>query len=139
MRFFIPVLIAVILAIAGCTERIDYDIEDVAPAEHLSGEGEHIHGEEEHIQGEEEHLHGEEEHQDECCVEVHEETSELEGIHADVHMHESGVMNHCTEWFFNQPWAASFVWGKMLRDTIVLLLLATALFLIPRIRSRRQK
>jgi len=100
MRFIIPILIVVILAIAGCTERIDYDIEDVAPAEHLSGEEEHLY------------------------------------IHAGVHMHESGVRNHGTEWFFNKPWAASFVWGKMLRDTIVLLLLATGLFLIPRIRSR---
>jgi len=129
MRFIIPILIVVILAIAGCTERIDYDIEDVAPAEHLSGE-------EEHLYGDEEHLNGEEEHDDECCAGVHEETDELEGIHAGVHMHESGVRNHGTEWFFNQPWAASFVWGKMLRDTIVLLLLATGLFLIPRIRSR---
>jgi len=125
MKRFVPFLIGLALAIAGCAERIDYDIEEVAP--------------EDYLRGEEEHLHGEEEHHDECCDDVHDETSELEGLHAGVHMHESGVRNHGTEWFFNQPWAASFVWGKMLRDTIVLLFLATALFLIPRIRSRKQK
>ena len=125
MKRFVPILTSVTLLIAGCTEKIDYDIEDVAPAEHLRGEDEHLHT-------------GEEIH-DECCTDVHEETDELEGIHAGVHQHESGMRNHGTEWFFNQPWAASFVWGKMMRDTVILLLLATALFLIPLFRRRKQK
>ncbi len=40
------------------------------------------------------------------------------------HVHDPGVRNHGTTWFFNQPWAASFIWGKMIRDSIILLILA---------------
>ena len=40
------------------------------------------------------------------------------------HVHAPGVRNHGTSWFFNQPWAASFIWGKMVRDSIILLILA---------------
>ena len=56
----------------------------------------------------------------------------------DVHLHGEGVRNHGTEWFFNQPWAASFVWGKMLRDSVILILLAAGLLLLPRIRGKRR-
>ena len=39
-------------------------------------------------------------------------------------MHAPGQRNMSTAWFFNQPWAATFVWGKMIRDSLLLLVLA---------------
>jgi hypothetical protein len=111
----------------GCGESIDYDIEEVAPSAFLSGEDEHGAGEHHHEEGEE--GYGEEAGHDEEIVDDHPE---------GMHVHEAGVRNHGTQWFFNQPWAATFVWGKMLRDGIVLLVLAASVSLLPVILRKRR-
>jgi hypothetical protein len=126
---------------SGCSDSFNYDIEEVAPAEFLSGEEEchdpecadashdHEHGEEDHDHAVDEHTHGEEDHD-------HAEAGDLEHD-LGLHTHGAGVRNHGTQWFFNQPWAASFVWGKMLRDSIILLVLALIAFFLPRLARRR--
>ncbi len=97
-------LVAVIAAAAAtgisCVRKADFDIEEVAPAEHLGEVGEHDHSDEagHHMQD-----HGAEGETD-----------------TGMHIHPAGSRNHGTQWFFNQPWAAPFVWGKILRDTLVL-------------------
>jgi hypothetical protein len=54
-----------------------------------------------------------------------------------MHQHDAGARNHGTEWFFNQPWAASFIWPKMLRDSVLLAALAAAIYLVSRRLTRR--
>ncbi len=102
----------------GC--RTDYDIEEVAPAEFLesSGGGEHVH--EEAAAAE-----------DSSTVDEH-----MEESHAG-HVHDAGARNHGTQWFFNQPWAAPFIWGKLLRDAVTFLLLAVAVFVVTGRRKRK--
>lgn len=107
--------------------KVDYDIEEIAPQEHLDSdhtEHEHEH-EHEHLDEEDcpecisEHMEGEE------SVDVNEQ---MEDSHAG-HNHDAGARNHGTQWFFNQPWAAPFIWGKLFRDSLVFLGLAIALFI----------
>ncbi|MFO8183681.1 MAG: hypothetical protein R6U39_05855 [Candidatus Aegiribacteria sp.] len=120
MRAATAVLLLFLLVTAGC--RTDYDIEEVASSEHLGEE--HMHDEHDHMHEE----HQQDEHED--------EDAGLTG--SDRHVHEAGVRNHGTEWFFNQPWAASFIWGKMLRDSLVLLALAAAIAFLSGRRSRQR-
>ena len=47
-------------------------------------------------------------------------------------MHAPGQRNMSTAWFFNQPWAATFIWGKMVRDSLLLLVLAFVIVFITR-------
>lgn len=99
--------------------QTDFDIEEVAPSEYLES------GAEEH------HNHSGEDSCIDCdSVEVGHTSLEghVEESHAG-HDHSAGSRNHGTQWFFNQPWAASFVWGKLLRDAVIFLLLAIAVFL----------
>lgn len=110
-------LLLFLLLPAGC--RTDYDIEEVAPSEHLDEEQAH---------DDHDHLLEEHDHED--------EDAGLTG--SDRHVHESGERNHGTEWFFNQPWAASFIWGKMLRDSLILLVLAAAITILSGRRSRQR-
>lgn len=51
------------------------------------------------------------------------------------HHHEEGHACSETRWFFTQPWAAPWFWGKLLRDGLVLLALAAALTLLSRRRG----
>jgi hypothetical protein len=51
------------------------------------------------------------------------------------HQHEAGHVCSETRWFFTQPWAAKWFWGKLLRDCFVLLALAGAVTLLSRRRS----
>ena len=51
------------------------------------------------------------------------------------HQHEPGHACSETRWFFTQPWAAQWFWGKLLRDCFVLLALACAVTLASRRRS----
>jgi hypothetical protein len=108
-----------LLFFTGC--RTDYDIEEVAPSEFLesSGGGEHAH--EESAVAE----------QDSSTVDEH-----MEESHAG-HVHDAGARNHGTQWFFNQPWAAPFIWGKLLRDSVIFLLLAVTVFLVTGRRKRK--
>ena len=145
-------LLLAVLLTSGCTESVNYDIEEVAPAEFLSGEEEpcddesctdpdHVHDEhgEDGTCTDPDHDHGVSgEHGDHDEGAGITETGEM--IHdLGLHQHGAGVRNHGTEWFFNQPWAASFVWGKMLRDSIILLALAASVVLLPRLLRKRRR
>jgi hypothetical protein len=123
MKAVLPVLLITVI-LSGCSESVNYDIEEVAPAEFISGE--------------------EEPHDEETCTHPghdHDHGEEAEEIVHDLglHQHGAGIRNHGTEWFFNQPWAATFVWGKMLRDSIILLILAVSLYLLPRLMRKRKQ
>lgn len=50
-------------------------------------------------------------------------------------MHAPGQRNMSTAWFFNQPWAATFIWGKIVRDSLLLLVLAFVIIFITRPRK----
>lgn len=117
MRRFILFISLVLLAFVGC--RTDYDIADVAPAEFLES-GEHHH--DEHTDGETGDEHSIDEH--------------VEASHAG-HNHAAGTRNHGTQWFFNQPWAAPFIWRKLFRDAVVFLALAIAIFFITGRKRKR--
>lgn len=117
MRAVSAVLLLFLLVPAGC--RTDYDIQEVAPSEHLG---------EDQLHDDHDHLHDEHEHED--------EDAGLTG--SDRHVHDAGERNHGTEWFFNQPWAASFIWGKMLRDSVILLVLAAAIAFLSGRKSRQR-
>ncbi len=129
MKQLIPLATVLLLLIPGCADRISYDIEEVAPAGFLSGEEEHDH--DTCTVAEHDHDHEED-------LAAHDSLTLTETYDLGLHQHGTGVRNHGTQWFFNQPWAASFVWGKMLRDSIILLMLATSLFLLPRFRKKRK-
>ena len=159
--------------------KVDYDIDEIAPQEHLNSEHNNEHNNEhnhehtdeeecpecnsehtdedvcpecdseqehthEHLEGEEctecdseqehthEHVEGEE------CTECDSEqldsedvniTEQVDDSHSG-HNHAEGARNHGTEWFFNQPWAAPFIWPKLFRDALIFLGLAVALFII---------
>jgi len=117
--------ISVLLLVLSC--RADYDIEEVADEEYL-GESHHSHDLPDSLQHEESlHDHsGDPEHDaGEEHAGEHKEHPEDEAVSGhQMHVHQPGERNHGTEWFFNQPWAAKFIWGKMLRDSVVLILLA---------------
>ncbi|NLP04981.1 hypothetical protein GX411_03380 [Candidatus Fermentibacteria bacterium] len=116
--WFVFILAAAAAASVSCARKADFDIAEIAPAEHL-GEAD-IHGH----SGEEAHGHD------------HGAAGETE---TGMHIHPAGSRNHGTQWFFNQPWAAPFVWGKMLRDTLVLAALSVTLAVSSsRRRSRRR-
>jgi hypothetical protein len=51
-------------------------------------------------------------------------------------MHAPGQRNMSTAWFFNQPWAARFIWKKMLRDSIVLLVISFVIVFLSRQKER---
>ena len=122
MRRTLPVLAAALLLLGwGCSRSVDYDIEEVAPKQHVGGDHDHHHGHEG------EHAHHDCDHDAEA----------VSGSASSMHVHEAGVRNHGTEWFFNQPWAARFIWGKLARDSAVLLLLAGAVMYISRLAGRR--
>lgn len=114
---------AVLLAAAGamvvsCALEADFDVSEVAPAEHL-GEAD---------------LHGH------SADEAHEHDHGAEGeTDTGMHIHPAGSRNHGTRWFFNQPWAAPFVWGKMIRDTLVLAALSIALVVASSRRWSRRR
>lgn len=50
--------------------------------------------------------------------------------HHDCDHHDQGVIDGETIWFFTQPWAADWFWGKLLRDSLILLALAAAVTVI---------
>jgi len=114
----LPALLAVLLLTAGCGEKVDYDIAEVAPEEHLTGEHEE--------RPQDGHDHSGDDGE-----------GEIYGAVEHRHHHEPGVRNHGTQWFFNQPWAASFIWDKIVRDSVILLVLAAAVLLFSRLAGRR--
>jgi len=122
-------LIASLFLLSSC--RTDYDIAEVAPVEHTGEAHQHGAGETclEHgvpmTEGHEAEHHGDDVN-----------SGSLSG--SERHLHAPGERNHGTEWFFNQPWAASFIWGKMLRDSVILVALAVAVLLISGLRRRHR-
>lgn len=114
-RYTIPItLLFMLLFSTAC--RTDYDIAEVAPSVHLD--------EEHHTADEHAECEDHEESDSEHAVDEHVEES-----HAG-HNHAVGSRNHGTQWFFNQPWAAPFIWGKLFRDAAIFLVLAAAVFII---------
>lgn len=124
----------VFLSFSGC--RTDYDIADVAPVEFLDSEEnhEHLH---EHADEETSCTHDSNGHADGETGEEHSIDEHVEASHAG-HDHASGTRNHGTQWFFNQPWAAPFIWGKLFRDSVIFLGLAVAVFFFSS-RKRRKR
>lgn len=130
-RVCIPILTLILILIltiltlllfTGC--QTDYDIADVASADFLDSE--------EHASHDHDNSDGE------CVEESHEELSVddyAEDSHAG-HDHAPGTSNHGTQWFFNQPWAAPFIWKKLFRDGVIFLALAVAVLIIS---GRRRK
>ncbi len=129
MKSLLTILISAALITAGC--MADYDIAEVASPEHIGSA----------------HHEETDECMDECETHAAEHAHEHEDTHdngfsaaagSDRHVHSAGERNHGTEWFFNQPWAASFIWGKILRDSIILLLLAAAILFVSGYRKKRR-
>lgn len=124
-------LLFVLLVSSACTT--DYDIAEVAPEEHLNSDSDE-HAGHDHAPGE---PCTESEHAD---ITSNHETStideEREAAHSG-HAHGAGNRNHGTQWFFNQPWAAPFIWGKLLRDSLIFLILAVGIFLLTGGRRKR--
>ena len=117
--------------------NVDYDIEEVAPQEHLTSEHNHDHTDEDacpECDSEHNHDHTDEEEGPDFAPPLTESentdiTEQVEDSHAG-HNHAAGARNHGTQWFFNQPWAAPFIWPKLLRDALIFLVLAVVLFII---------
>ena len=123
------------LLITGCMDRIDYDIEEVATEEYLRGTDADSQAPE--VVADEADLYR---MYDQTFLCVSGETEDGDDIEDGGHLHEhgSGQRNHGTEWFFNQPWAATFIWPKMIRDTVILILLAAAVLTVSRLLGRRR-
>lgn len=129
MKLTVVILTAAVLLSLAC--KADYDIEEIAPPEHLGTNHHHEHDESDH----------EHEAETDDPGSVHEEShehdvSEIAG--SSRHVHAAGQRNHGTGWFFNQPWAAGFIWGKMLRDAVILLVLSAVILLASGYRRKHQ-
>jgi len=119
MKLLCFLLMISAILMCGCYE--DYDVEEVAPSEHLvSTEGHDCSDDEP----------GEHSPIDETSPEA-----SVPG-HSSGHSHGVGERNHGTQWFFNQPWAAPFIWGKLARDGSVFLALSVVIFLVSGRRKR---
>ena len=114
------IVVSFVLLPLAC--KADYDITEVASQEYLG----------------EIHHHGTEAvEQDSVIEESHE--YDVSGIAvSERHVHDAGQRNHGTAWLFNQPWAASFIWGKMARDAVILLILAAAVLLVSGYRRKHR-
>lgn len=117
MKYLTLIVLLSLISITGC--RTDYDIEEVASPEHLGETHEHDHA---HAETEENHEH---------------DNAEISG--SNRHVHEAGMRNPGTAWFFNQPWAAGFVWSKMIRDSVILLIMAAVVLLASSFRLRKKR
>ena len=106
-------LILAVLLFCGCLK--DYDVEEVAPADFLGEACDH-----------DDHHHGEAETPADDDDEMH----SAHDSGPSHHEHDAGERNHGTQWFFNQPWAAPLIWGKLTRDGAMLLGLAVMIILV---------
>ncbi len=137
MRLTAAVLITSVLLSITC--KADYDIEEVTPSGHI-GTDSHDEHEECEVCDDAEHHDHEHEADSAATVLLHEESDEhdaLEMAGSDRHVHDAGERNHGTGWFFNQPWAATFIWGKMVRDIVILLVLSAAVLFMSGHRRKR--
>lgn len=137
MRWIAAALVTAVLLSMAC--KMDYDIEEVATPEYL---GTDLHDEHDECD-DAEHPDHEHEHEADSAATVllHDESDDhdvLEITGSDRHVHDAGERNHGTGWFFNQPWAATFIWGKMLRDIVILLVLSAAVLFVSGHRRKRR-
>ncbi|MCD4776140.1 MAG: hypothetical protein K8S15_08860 [Candidatus Aegiribacteria sp.] len=121
------VLIIVFFVLLSLACKTDYDIAEVASQEYLGATHHHETHDSDHEAVEQDSV-DDENHEDDA--------SGIAGT--DRHVHDAGQRNHGTGWFFNQPWAASFIWGKMIRDTVILLALAAAVLLVSGYRRKHR-
>lgn len=120
------IIVSFMLLSLSC--KADYDIAEVASQEYMH---------ETHHHDETHDTEHEAVDQDSVNDESHEhDASGITGT--DRHVHGAGQRNHGTAWFFNQPWAASFIWGKMVRDAVILLILAAAILLVSGYRRKHR-
>ena len=120
------IIVSFMLLSLSC--KADYDIAEVASQEYLGDTHHHDETHDtEHEAVEQDSLHQESHEQD---------TLGITGT--DRHVHGSGQRNHGTAWFFNQPWAASFIWGKMVRDSVILLILAAVILFVSGYRRKHR-
>lgn len=128
-----PALLLGACLLLACAE-VDYDIAEVASPAYLGLEEEHDHEHSAEHSGTEATTMNPYPLYDAStlCIRRESPPEELVGAETDSEMciHASGERNHGTEWFFNQPWAASFIWGKILRDSLILLVLAGGILLL---------
>lgn len=123
------------ILLTGCTDRIDYDIEEVASEEYLRGAD--MVASIQEAGASDASLYR---MYDQTFLCVSAETGDGDDIEnsGNLHEHGSGQRNHGTEWFFNQPWAATFIWPKMIRDTVILILLAAGVLTVSSLLRRRR-
>ncbi len=145
MKLFIGITFSLIMLLfTGC--RTDYDISEVAPQDFLDSES---HADHDHAPGEactheevllDEHVEdphaGHDHAPGEPCNNEESIGEHVEDSHAG-HNHAAGTRNHGTQWFFNQPWAAPFIWGKLFRDGAIFLTLGIVIFIITGRRRRK--
>ena len=141
MKLTVAFLISALLVLPAC--RTDYDIQEVASPQHLGTDHNDDCDECDHENAE--HSESDHEHHDADTAEpdsLQEESDEhnasvISG--SDRHVHDAGQRNHGTGWFFNQPWAASFIWGKMIRDSVILLVLSAAVVIVSGYLRKRRR
>jgi len=142
-------IVSMIFVGLGCLDKVDYDIEEVLESESTTGDHDGDVCPECSIVHEDEHEHDHDEDIFPECDIVHEDDDEHEDGIADpekvdlstveLHQHDQGVENHGTEWFFNQPWHSSFIWGKMLLNSVILLVLGVIVLFASRYAARRRR
>ncbi len=115
------VILLSFLVILTLSCRTDYDIEEVASSQYLGEDHDH---------------HGDAAALDDDTHNTESDEHEMSGT--DFHEHAPGVRNHGTMWFFDQPWAASFIWGKMIRDTVILLVLSAVVLTLSGLRRKKR-
>jgi hypothetical protein len=146
VKLFPIILPAALLTVCmslGC-RGVDYDIAEVASTDYLGLDEEH---DQEHPpEGDHQETASTNPHpfydSSYLCVNPNPPGEELmeEVESSGVCLHDAGERNHGTGWFFNQPWAATFIWSKIVRDTVILLVLAAVVFLVSdRTLSQRRR
>ena len=133
-------MISALLLLPAC--RTDYDIQEVANPQHLGTD--HINDCDECEDEDAEHVHTDHEHdadigEPDLLRDESDEHNASVISGSDRHVHDAGQRNHGTGWFFNQPWAASFIWGKMIRDSVILLILSAAILVVSGYLKKRRR
>ncbi len=140
MKLTFAFLTSALLLLSAC--RTDYDIEEVATPQHLGTDhnDDCVECEDEDA----EHVHTDHEHdadtsEPDLLRDESDENNASVISGSDRHVHDAGQRNHGTGWFFNQPWAASFIWGKMVRDSVILLILSAVMLFVPGYLRKRRR
>jgi len=140
MKLTLAFLISALLLFPAC--RTDYDIQEVANPQHLGTD--HSDDCDDCEPEGAEHTEVDHEHDaDTAETDLPQDESDEHNASvisgSDRHVHDAGQRNHGTSWFFNQPWAASFIWGKMVRDSLILLVLSAAILVVSGYLRKRRR